>query len=390
MSKKFFIQNSNVCTRMELHGENVKEVLKQNGWEMVDNREDADYIFFNTCAFIKNVEEETIKRLSEIKEKDKLVIIGCLPEINREELNKLMPFKSYGGYDLNPILKDFGLTDTPRLVGGRLSEETGFSNSLINKANVVLRNSYLTYLYDKKKVYHLWISQGCLGNCTYCADPANKTKLRSHLVADIIENFKDALNKGYKIFSLNADDTSSFGYDNNENLTMLLEQIISVEGDYKIIITECNPVIFSKQPQFKEVLKSSKITLINLPLQSGSKEIINSMGRKYEPEKIVKILEEIKKENSKLMVNTHVIVGFPGECNEDFIQTKKILENFIFNRIKVFKYSERPNTKAILLPNKVDEDVKLDRYKILKRLVLRQTIKSVSLQKYIVNFTRPT
>lgn len=155
MKTSFYLQNTDVCTRMELHGENLRQLLIENGWEQTSMNE-ADYIIFNTCAFIKKTEEEATIKLLELNEKllelnnNKLIIIGCLPDVSAS-MEAIKPFKAYKAYDLDSIVNDFNLKKIPNIVGSKLNVEKKKSNYIVNFINIFLNNPYLTYLYNKKR-----------------------------------------------------------------------------------------------------------------------------------------------------------------------------------------------------------------------------------------------
>jgi len=366
----FRIDNDLVCTRLKIHGESLRELLLENKWEEKPPKK-AEFIFVNTCSFLKKMEEKSIKKIlkyKRLKRKDqKIVVFGCLPAINGKRLS--------------------GLKKVKRKISYKIGKKLGVIAKLNNILNKLFFNDvYLTYLYDKSKVWHLKICEGCLGKCTFCSERKARGKLRSEKIEKVIREFENGLKMGYKIFSLNADDTGAFGIDNKESIVELLERILAHKENFKLVITEFNPKwLIHYKDRLVKLLSSKKVAFITVPLQSGSNKILELMGREYKVEDVIKILKAVKAKNKKLIVNTHLITGFPGETDEEFKKTLKLLEDFHFNKVKIFKYNERKNTPAARFNNKISECAKEKRRNILKRKIIFGCIKNLNLKEFLLN-----
>jgi len=390
--KKFCLINDNVCIRLKLYGEDIRNLLEGNLWQEV-GKGDAEIIFINTCAFLKKAEDKATSTIENIiknkKPHQQIAVFGCLPGMNLLRLHEIHNGLIFSGRNLEEIIKKFNLNPVQQQISYQVKRKV-FSMAKFNKRinKFLLHDDYFTYLYDKEKVFHLKISEGCLGNCSYCAERFARGTLKSQKIDDIIKEFNRGSELGYKIFSLNADDTGFFGEDNQENIKMLLERILRINNDFKLVITEFNPAALIKFSEpLTALLSSPKVIFITLPMESGSQKILNLMNRHYDIDKVISILRKIKILNQKLKINTHIIVGFPGETEKNFMETEELLfKKFHFDKVKVFKYSERPKTAASLMDNKISEIVIEKRCKYLNRLILWQAIRYLRVKEFLLNF----
>jgi len=391
-AEKFHLINDNTCVRLKLYGEDVRTMLKDNGWREAEMAA-ADYIFINTCAFLQKAENRAMAKIEGIvrnkKSHQQVAVFGCLPSINEARLRNIHRGRIFSGRNLDAIATAFGLKRRDAPISHQISRQgsllTDFSKCL---NRIFWQDAYFTYLYDKGRVFHLKISEGCLGRCSYCAERLARGSLTSRKIEDIVREFKRGLSLGYGIFSFNADDTGFFGLDNNENIVGLLREILAIRENFKLMITEFNPAaLVSFSPDIIPLLSSPKIAFVTVPLQSGSRRILSLMNRDYEVDEAIAILKEIKGGNEKLKINTHIIVGFPGETEEDFRQTSRLLlDKFHFDKVKIFRYSERPNTAAAGLPDKISEETKKERRKSLNRRIILRAIRDLNLKEFLLNF----
>lgn len=207
--------------------------------------------------------------------------------------------------------------------------------------------------------------------------------LKSRPIEDIIDAINDGIYRGYTLFGLNSDDASYYGKDIDKNLEELLEKIVKIDKKIYFSIPEFNPNGLTEQ--IIELLKDKKFLYITVPIQSGSNRILKLMQRPYNIDEVIEKIKRIKKINKNLKINTHVIVGFPGETEKDFIKTKKVLNTGLFDRVKVFMYNDRPNTVATRMENKIREEVKEYRKKELLKVIKKQNIKHFSPTNLMLN-----
>ena len=182
---------------------------------------------------------------------------------------------------------------------------------------------------------------------------------------------------------MNSDVSSCYGLDINCSLQELLEMVSKFKEKIYFSIPEFNPNGINKK--IIKLLSNEKFLYITIPIQSGSNRILKLMKRRYQIEKMIKNVKEIKKNNKNLKINTHVIVGFPGETDEDFNMTKELLSTGLFDRVKVFIYNDRPGTEASKMKNKVSYDIKMYRRDELLKVMRKVNIKNFSLTNLILN-----
>ncbi len=390
MKIKFNLINGGTCTRLKLFGEDIRKLLISNNW-VETYIQQADYIFINSCSFLKSKEDyfvQLIKDSYEIKNnKQKIVVFGCLPSTNPLRIKNIDLEAILFSRKIEDIVSFFKLKDNIRTPSTIVDNDLNFSQRLIQIVNrLFLRDSTIDFRLMKKNVYHLKISEGCSGRCSYCSEKFT-TRLKSRKISELRESFKIGMAAGFKLFSLNSDDSSSFGKDNNESISELLSNLISFSGDFKIALSEFNPQGLSYK-NIVRILSSDKISYITIPIQSGSQEILSRMRRPYQINMVLTRIKEIIKLNPKLKINTHLIVGFPGETSKDFNKTLDIVKSGLFDRIKVFKYSDRPGTEASNFSNKIDERTKIIRAKKLQKSILINSFKKLDFANFLLNLNQ--
>ncbi len=384
---RFHLINNGICTRLKLVGEELSELLIKNDWQKTDLLS-SKIIFINSCSFLKKKEDEFLllikKILSEKNQSQKIAIFGCLPSTSADKIKVISSEIKQFSRDLSEIAKYFNLNSSDVKVNFTNNDKLTFREKIILTLNTLfLKDESIKYRLKKDEIFHLKISDGCKGNCSYCSEKFT-TKHRSRKTAEIIIDFEKGLKSGYKLFALNSDDTSAFGVDNGESIYDLLSKMTRYGGDYKIAVPEFNPRgLFENR--VIELLSLEKIIYITIPIQSGSNRILKLMQRPYEINSIIRKIRELKNLNPKLKINTHIIVGFPGETDADFNQTLKIISTGLFDRVKIFAYSDRPRTEASKMKYKISSNVINKREKILKRRILLANLCSKSLANFLLN-----
>jgi len=384
---KIFVYNNNTCTRVKLYGLDIIELFKINHHTITDTIEEADIIIVNTCSFLKSKEIYFLNFIQKINETKKahqqLMIIGCLPSIDKEQLLHINPDMLLFGRDLYAIKNYFHFEHVPKSKITNVKDKLSFKKKCIWLFNkLFLHSKHIEYRLKRNKVCYLQISTGCRGTCTYCSEKFT-THLKSRPIPEIIDTIYDGIAHGFKLFGLNSDDASAYGKDIDCSLEDLLKEIVKIKEDIYFSIPEFNPNGLSDT--VIELLQDKKFLYITIPIQSGSQRILDLMERPYKIEEVKKKVEKIRKTNKKLMINTHIIVGFPSETEGDFKQTKELLETGLFDRVKVFMYNERPNIKALTIEPKVTEETKKQRKEILLQTVKKQNYKKHSLTNLILN-----
>ena len=402
---RYFIYAKKLCPRRSLDASKLHEYLLKNNLQPVSDPQKANLIFVYTCGGFNEYEErsiETIKKSLENKSA-KVIVTGCLTKINPKRLDGFRNTIMLPPDDLeklDPLIQaDFSYSEC-----GNCSVVNGihdlYNGNLVDKiksrVGFVKRHfqfsgeffySCVNCLYKKifpppendasfsifsDDCYKLEIARGCLGHCTYCAIKLAMPKFTSHPEEQIIKNFKSGLREKYRKFALIAGDIGCYGLDINTNLPSLLKKLFKVDGDYKILLVDLNPRWFVKYySELLPILKanSKKVARIIMPLQSGSNQILKSMKRLYDAEEVKKYILNLQKNIPEIVLDTHIMVGFPGESDNDFRKSLNLVREVKFSKVEVYPYQDRPNTISSNFGEKVSEDVIKRRIDVLSREV---------------------
>ncbi len=390
----FLVYANKWCPRRSLEASKVCKYLEINNLKPVNDPKKADLAVIFTCGVFAPNEESSILTIKKsLKEKSsKIIITGCLPAIDPDRLkiyNNELIITPSNLHNLDTLIDaNIPFVQTPYITtteefhdllhGGiayRIKQSIGSkvksSYSRILDASSPMSSSQRSSesLFDSK-VYKLEIAKGCLSNCSYCAIKLASEKFHSFPEEQILENFKSGLNSGYRDFALIAGDIGCYGSDINTNLPHLLKKLFSVEGDFKMILWDLNVRWFMEYyEEFCSVLKSNstKVSKMVLPIQSGSDHILKLMKRGYKIEEAKKYISNFHNEFPNLRLETHILVGFPGESEGDFQKTVELIRESPFSKVVVFRYGKRPNTEAATLPDQISKSTVEKRVRILAK-----------------------
>ena len=367
------------CAKNLYDSEMILGILKKNNVEIVNNTKEADVILINTCGFIESAKEEaisTIFEMLELKKKynKKVVVTGCLVERYLEtlkeeipEVDLFIPIKSYSEFGavfstvFNIKMDDNALSPTMRL----------FSTP--------------------KHWSYLRIADGCDNRCTYCAIPLIRKNHRSRRIDDILIEAEQIASRGSKEIVLISQDTSRFGRDYAGKclLPELLEKLAQMNKFDFIRFLYLYPDEIEDE-LLEVVNKYESITpYFDVPIQHASSKILQSMNRRGDKEFLLNLFRRIKNKIPKAILRTTLIVGFPGETEEDFNELKEFIQTVRFDRLGVFKYSPEEDTLSATFSNQVDEELKEKRYleimKIQERISYELSKEKIgTIQKVIV------
>lgn len=389
--KSFYVYVRTSCPRRSLDASKLYRYFVENNLKPVDDPKNADLIVIYTCGGFNYSEELSILTIeNSLKTSAKVVITGCLPKINPARLRTygkalLMPTENLGQLDSlirakvpyshgpNPSIS-CGVNDLYRgSFFQRFKRNIGFSFDSLRVGNTYVKKKTLhqpKYSQLSQEQYKLEIARGCLGSCSYCAIKKGMEKFHSFPEEQIIGNFKSGLKEGYRDFALIAGDIGCYGVDIETNLPNLLKKLFAVDGDYKLILVDLNARWLVKYyADLLSILKVNvaKVSRIIIPVQSGSDRILKLMNRYYAIEDVKKCLLDLQKNIPTLMLETHIMVGFPGETTEDFQKTAELIREIKFADIQLYKYEDRPGTTSSMLPDKVGKRTILKRAKILAK-----------------------
>lgn len=347
-------------------------------YELTNNPKEADIIIVNTCGFIEKAKQESINTILDmakykIKYKCKLLIAtGCLTQRYGKELLDLMP-------ELDIVL---GVNDYEKInkaIEGFIKENkkissTNFTNEGINEGKRIITTN--------KSSAYLRIAEGCNNFCTYCIIPKIRGKFRSRKIENIIEEGKILANAGVKEIILIAQDTTNYGIDlyNQKRLHIVLRELSKIEGIEFIRVMYCYPEAIYDE-LIEEISKNDKVCkYLDLPIQHISNDILKRMGRKTSKEEIIDKIKTLRENVSNIVLRTSLIVGFPGETEEDFNELKEFLKEMKLDKVGVFTYSQEEDTPAALMENQIDEKIKQQREKELME-VQKEVSKAINKSK---------
>ena len=210
----------------------------------------------------------------------------------------------------------------------------------------------------EESTYFIRIARGCAEECTYCAIRFATGLLRSKSPQDILTEFDAGLKQGYKRFELVADDIGPYGQDIGTDCVELLKCLFDRPQDFQLVLTDVNPrYMIRYKSRIIDLLRANRdrVQLLRVPIQSGSDRILELMRRKYTSAEVVDCLGCLRQAAAAIPLDTHVLIGFPGETDQDFQQTLDLLKAVRFDSIQVYRYADRPKTLASTMPDKVPE-----------------------------------
>ena len=321
------------CTFNKADGQIIAGNLQENNIDIVDSMEEADVIIVNTCYVKLPTENKVVYRIQKLQEKfpDKKIIIGgCMVEIDPEKLDKVGPNCSWiGPHQLNKATEI--VTGT---YCGELIRETGFSKE--SKVGV-------PKLVDDSLIHIIQICEGCLGACTFCCTRFARGPLNSYPIADIKAEAKKAIENGACEIQLTAQDTAAFGRDSGEKLSDLIKEVANLDGDFRVRVGMMHPKnILNDVDDIIDAMKHPKVyNFIHLPVQSGSDKVLSDMNRGHTIDQYLDIVSKFKNEIPDITLAVDIIVGYPSENDDDFDLTVRLLENIKPSLIHLSKYQHR-------------------------------------------------
>ena len=334
-----------------------------NEYEITNDPKEADIIIVNTCGFIEKAKEESINTILEMAQyktnyKCKLLIAtGCLTQRYGEELKNLMPeidiMLGVNDYKkLHKLIREF-------IYEQKTSLEVNYSDSNINEGERILTTASQTA--------YLRIAEGCNNFCTYCIIPKIRGKFRSRSMENILKEAESLSKKGVKEIILVAQDTTLYGSDiyGEKKLHILLKKLAEIQGIEWIRVLYCYPEEIYEELIDEIAVNKKVVKYLDLPIQHISSKILKRMGRKTNKEDIIEKIDFIRSKIKGVTLRTSLIVGFPGEEEEDFEELKDFLKEYKLDKVGVFTYSREEGTPAANMENQIDENIKEKREKTL-------------------------
>ncbi|MGL4534646.1 MAG: tRNA (N6-isopentenyl adenosine(37)-C2)-methylthiotransferase MiaB [Fusobacteriaceae bacterium] len=356
----------------------IKKMLQNMGYEMTDNLDESNAVFLNTCTVREGAATQIYGKLGELKaHKEKrgtiVGVTGCFAQEQGEELAKKFPI-------IDIIMGNQNIGKIPQAIE---KIETGDFKNVIYIGDEDELPPTLDADFDSKFTASIPISYGCNNFCTYCIVPYVRGRERSVPMEEILEEVKGYVSKNYKEIILLGQNVNSYGNDfkDGTNFAKLLKAISEIEGDFWIRFISPHPKDF-KEDVIDVIASSDKIAKsIHVPLQSGSTRILKLMNRGYTKEEYLELTKKIKAKIPEAAITSDIIVGFPQETEEDFLDTLNLIKEIQFETSYMYMYSVRKGTKAADMVEQVEDGVKKER---LQRLIALQNEASKSTgEKYL-------
>ena len=347
------------CTFNKADGQIIAGNLKDNDIDIADSIEDADVVIVNTCYVKLPTENKVTYRIQKLQDEfpDKKIIVGgCMVEIDPEKLDKVGPDCSWiGPHQLN---KAYDVVTGA--YNGEVVRECGFSKEpKVGVSKVV----------DDSLIHIIQICEGCLGACTFCCTRFARGPLNSYPIADITEEARNAIENGACEIQLTAQDTAAFGRDSGEKLSDLIKEVANLDGDFRVRVGMMHPKnVLNDVDEIIDAMKHPKVyNFIHLPVQSGSDKVLSEMNRGHTLDQYLDIVSRFKNEIPDITLATDIIVGYPTENDDDFNETVKLLENIGPSLIHLSKYQHRKGAISSSLPE-IPREVMKNRSKFLSEI----------------------
>ena len=360
------------CSKNLVDTEMMIGLFKKNNYEIVNNPKEAEIIVINTCGFIESAKEEAINTILEMAEYKKenckfLIVTGCLVERYKEDLIKSLPevdlFVKFSEY--NTIWEQIANVINHSQPN---NEELDFLNRVISTGT---------------NFAYIRIAEGCNNFCTFCAIPYIRGRFKSRKIEDILEEAKNLAKEGYKELIIIAQDTTKYGTDiyGKPKLAELLHEISKIDGIEWIRFLYTYPETITDE-LIQEVKNNDKICkYFDIPMQHISDRILKKMNRKSTGKSIRNLITKLRKEIPGVVIRSTLMVGFPGETEEDFDELYEFVKWAKLDKLGCFTYSKEEGTVASKMENQVHPMTKKKRYN--KIMALQQEISKENMKKHI-------
>ena len=362
--KKFALETYG-CQMNVADSELVEGILTNLGLEKTADYDEADAIFLNTCAIRENAETKVHSKLGNLHKiklnKPHLIIgvLGCMAQNLKDDLLKNKPY-------VDIILGPDSYRKIPDLINRHVKDNKSIVDTKLSRYEV-----YENLFPSRGDTFNAWVSimRGCDKFCSFCIVPFTRGRERSRSVESIVEEVKKAVDQGFVEITLLGQNVNSYNFE-GKSFSDLLLAVSDINGVKRIRYTSPHPQDINIE--LLEVMASRKniCNYVHFPMQSGSNEVLKRMNRTYTREHFYDMAMNIREIMPNCGLSTDIIVGFPGETDEQFQETLDLMEAIKFNSAFTFKYSPRPYTKAEQFSDQISEEIKkirLDEMLILQR-----------------------
>jgi len=338
------------CKVNQYETEFIRERFEESGFVIVPFKEKAEIYIINTCTVTQRAARKSRELINQARKRNKeafLILTGCYAQTEGESLKERFPW-------IDLVVKNEDKLNIDRLIRDEGEALTS-------------RNPFIHTFHDHNRAF-VKIEDGCNQFCNYCIIPyVRGDSIKSRPLEEIIAEIKGLLKNGFKEIVLGGINLGLYGKDLKPRISLvnLLEMIGYLKGEIRIRLSSLEPHLITEE--LIDFIASSSLICphLHLPLQSGDEEILKRMGRRYTPDEYKNLVREIRKKIPSVAITTDVIVGFPGEEEEEFLNTYRFLEDIKFSRVHIFRFSPRRGTVAYSMGPQVSEKVKRGRSKKL-------------------------
>lgn len=347
------------CTFNQGDSQIMAGLLKENSAEIVEEAEDADVIIVNTCYVKHPTEQKVLNRIQGVQREfpdKKLIISGCMVEIDSEKLKKAAPSAGWIGprqiKSTVDVVESCLDGESVRIIGHGTDIKAGLPKVRFNP-----------------KIHIVQICEGCTGKCTYCCTRFARGTLQSYPVNIIKKEVKDAVKDGCVEIQLTAQDTAAYGKDIGKTLAEIINEITSIPGEFRIRIGMLHPKsIIGNVEKLVEAFNHENVyKFLHIPIQSGNDAVLNDMNRGHTVAQFKEIISKFREEIPEISIATDIIVGYPTESDEAFEDTLNLIMEIKPDFIHISKYRHRPMTESSILPE-IEHNVMKKRSKALNEL----------------------
>jgi len=360
---KFYIETFG-CTFNQADSQIMVGLLEEKGAECVISMEEADLIILNTCYVKQPTEQKITNHILKVQDQypqKKLLIAGCMVDIDPTKLERLAP---YAGWIGSRRIK-FAPEVATSIMRDDIKRKTGQDNAI---KTCLPRKRFNPY------IHILQICEGCLGKCSYCCTRFARGNLQSYPTTILKREAEQAVADSCKEIQLTAQDTAAYGKDSGEKLSDLINHVTSIPGNFKVRVGMMHPK--NAEDDLESIINSFKnekvYKFLHLPLQSGNNQVLSDMNRGHSVEKYLKIVNNFKSEIPHLSLSTDIIVGYPTEDEAAFQDTLDVISTIRPDFLHISKYHHRPGTPSSKM-NEIDHKVMKNRSQRLNDLKIQIT-----------------
>ncbi len=374
---KIFIKTFG-CSANYNNSEIMAGLLIEAGYSITKKAEKSDLIIVNTCTVKLPTENRVKKSIRNfLKLKKKIIIAGCMPEVQKDLIREIAPKASLVGIHHVKNIAEV----VEKIIANKTVEKIGKRNEIKLNCPELRKNPIIQIVQ---------ISEGCNGICSYCIVKLAKGKLFSYPEKEIVKQIELGIKHGCKEIWLTSQDTAAYGQDIKADLVSLLRKIVLIKGDFKVRIGMMDPnnLVLILGDLIK-VMKSDKIfKFLHIPVQSGNDEILKKMKRPYTINDLKKIIKKLRKEIPEITISTDIICGFPSETEEQFNDSVKLIKEIKPDVLNISRFWPRPGTKAAAMENQIHGNITKQRSqemtKVFNKLSFEKNKKWLNWKGYIL------